>query len=197
MISRSTLENIGKLNSKRRHVKVRSKKGKEYEYDYANSKLLFRKTKLGYKLIDTAWKDFENSIKKAAKNDVEARSLINEARAVRDSILQNESFGSYGKGVHYSGRTQKGWHRIDVTSMISRISAFAAEKYLTNMGLTTSEIKEYVYLKTGKVINEVDLINDGKWIEGTDSVQVTATDGSTLTLTIHFSYNGVEAIQIR
>ena len=192
MINKNTLDKLAKTGIKQ--VKktrkwTRKKSGQQVtrEYLYSSSKLLFRKTKYGYKLIDSAWKEFEESIRKLASSEAESQSLINEARTIRDDILHNERI--------YSSKRQKGRNRIDVKSMASRLAANIAVKYLYNMGLSPADVIEYVKQKTGLTILEIDLINPGKWND--DVWSGNATDGTALNLKIEFNYNGVEGITIQ
>lgn len=216
MVSIKTLEKLGALTSKVRIVKRRytnKKTGKavQKEYSYSKAKLLFRKTSKGYKVINEAWNEFEDNIRKTAKDEVESRSLINRAREIRQSIVDNNGFSKYDidsnkNKAHYNRETrskkgnktvvvQKGWHRIDASSMISRMATSEVEKYLINMGLTAEEVVNHVQSK-GYVIAAADLLNPAKWMD--DTAYVWTVDRMHLIeIVMEFRYDGVDQVKVR
>lgn len=199
MLDVNRLAKIEKTTNRRKVVtrKYTTKKGtKTKQYVYAESELLFKKTKRGYKLQDDAWKKFEQAIRNEYGNGSEAESLIANARRIRNDILNNKDtgVGLYGGKKQYASAGQKGWNRIDVHSMVSRLAAETAEKYLLNMGLTPNDVIQYVYDQTGKLIEQGNLLNPGNWHN--DTWQGEATDGTSITLVIEFNYEGVDHIQI-
>ena len=166
--------------------KYTTKKGvKTKQYTYAQSELLFRKTKKGYKIIDKNWKDFEDRIRKEFPEE-QADALIANARRIKGDI---ES----GKAVYTSER-QKGKNRIDVRSFVARLSTGVVNKFFANMGITPEEIVQYVKDTTDKEIIISELVNPGNWHN--DEVQVPTTDGDTIRLKIEFNYDGVTGIKI-
>ena len=191
MINKNTLDKLTKTGNKqkkvvRRYTSKKTGKAVNKEYMYSSSKLLFRKTKNGYKVIENAWKEFEESIKTNASSTAEAQSLINEARTIKQDILNGQK--------HYVSVTQKGRNRIDVKSMAARLASDTVIKYLYNMGLTPEEVIEYVYDETSLRINETDLVDPGKWHN--DNWSGYATDGTPINLTIKFDYTGADHIKI-
>lgn len=196
MIKLEELQKLSTVSQKHKTVKRswKTKTGvKSKEYVYAESPLLFKKTKTGYKLDEKAWNEFEENIKKTLPN--KAAAIINEARRIKNDILHGNVVAKYGGNKQYSSKLQKGWNRIDVKSMVSRLATSSVEKYLNNMGLTSAAIVDYVKEETDKIINEADLLNPGNWKN--DTCYVTATDGTRLELTIKFSYSGLETIKIK
>lgn len=185
MLDLNKLKNVAKALAVRKHNKtVISKKGTVYVY--GTTLQLFRKAKkAGYNVIDKAWDKFEEQIRKEFKEG-EADSIIANARRIRNDI-------EHGK-AQYSSELQKGKNRIDVSSLVSRLATDSASKYLLNMGMTPSEVIEYVKAKTGKTIKQAELLNPGNWHDDTWNGPV--VEGGRLTLKIKFSYNGTAGIEI-
>lgn len=200
MVDIKKLQRIEEKSKTRKTVtrKYTTKKGvKTKQYTYAQSELLFRKTKKGYKVIDKNWKDFEDRIRKEFPEE-QADALIANARRIRGDI---ES----GKAVYTSER-QKGKNRIDVRSFVARLSTGVVNKFFANMGITPEEIVQYVkdktavrdkdgnIIKEGKEIIMAELMNPGNWKN--DEVEVPLTEGGRIKLRIEFNYDGVSGIQI-
>jgi hypothetical protein len=191
MISKNTLDLLAKTGIKqkkvrRKYTSKKSGKQKIYEHIYSSSRLLFRKTKYGYTVIEKAWNEFEESIKRIASSPAEAQSLINEARTIKQDILAGQRI--------YESERQKGRNRIDVKSMSARLAANIVNKFLYNMGLTPAGVIEYVKTQTGLEITETDLVNPGKW--NNDVWSGNATNGTPIVLKIEFSYDGYDHIKI-
>lgn len=201
MINNDLLKQILNKNAKQalRHRKWTSKKtglttSKTYVYNKFD--LLFRKTKYGYKVIDSAWKKFEQTIKDTIKDPGEATKIINEARTIRQNILHGADLGKFGtSSKHYQSAGQKGWNRIDVKSMISRIASQRVEKYLYNMGLTIEGIANYFNQETGETLNTAEFLNEGCWEN--DTAQVHSVEGNFYEIRIAFSYQGYSAVNIK
>lgn len=207
IIDVNKLSKIDTATSKRKVVtrKWNTKNGvKSKSYVYAESPLLFTKTKTGYKLNPSEWNKFEAAIRKEYGRGATANSIINNARRIRNdilntknsnaSVLSSSKTAKYGGKKQYASALQKGWNRIDIKSMISRLAASAAEKYILNMGLTPADIIAYVKQVTGKDIDETELLNPGNW--NTDTWIGKATDGAQIKLIIRFSYSGVSNIKV-
>lgn len=180
------------IEKKGEYTKTRTymtkKKGlqtKQYVYQ-RQSTLLFRKTTKGgqtqYKLIDKAWKEFEKKINTELRG-VERTSTLNEARRIKNDILSGKTFeiaaGTSAK--HYKSTRQKGWNRIDIDSMISRLAQDKAAKFLVNMGLDPVEVASRFDIALP------ELLNDGNWVQDTWNGSTNA--GIPLTLKFHFDYN--------
>jgi len=206
MLDVNKLANIEAITTKREiktRTYTRKKTGETVTYTnvYAKSALLFKKTKTGYKLQDTAWQQFENSIIKEFGKE-EGFSIVNEARRIKDDILNKKDgisiFGSSSKHYHSKGRgipkEQRGWNRIDVHSFISRIAIERAEKFLINMGITPAELINYIYQETGLTVSYEELVNEGNWNNITWNGPT--EEGPRLTVTIEFNYNGVTHAEI-
>lgn len=199
MLDVNKLAKVEGLTNKRKVVRrtYKTKLGtKTKEYVYAQSELLFRKTKTGYKVQPEAWKKFEAAIRREYGNNSTAESIISNARRIKDDILYGSKSGlvKYGGQKQYSSATQPGWNRIDVHSFISRLASETAEKFLINMGLTPNDVIQYVYDQTGYTIDQMELINPGNWIN--DEWDGNSVEGKHIHLKIEFNYNGVDHIQI-